>query len=400
MIRIVTGNYGGGKSYFGVREICYELLEGSKIVVTNLPLKLPELREYIQKNLPKNESFELEDRVRILSEEEAKVFYLHRGHGTNIAGVDIKEAREGKHQIYPPDMDDGVLYVIDEADKMFSARNFQNYSLACTYYITQHRKLNDEIIFIAPDLQLMDKQLKLGVQEFIYLSNGAYQRVMGLRGVALFKVKAFSQPNTRPGMVPCYSLSYRLDKEKANCYETCQGVGIRGKSKPEDVRKRGISIVWAIPVAIFLLVVLFFSPKLLYSGVKGALKTATGASSEVLEKGLIKEEGTVPYVEPTKPERPYLAAEPIEQAEEPVSYKSRFGGFYRTMSIYNGNLRVVFEDGTILNSSVEDPYSIVERVDKHGVVWIGGVGYHKRPQETNGVYAERGGNEHLEDMHY
>ncbi len=82
MIHFIQGKPGGGKSLFGVKKMVEELVEGERRVLTNLPVDVPRLNEYLQQKYP-GKLILLRDRLRLLTEEELKLFWEHRYFGTS-----------------------------------------------------------------------------------------------------------------------------------------------------------------------------------------------------------------------------------------------------------------------------------------------------------------------------
>ena len=115
----VSGKIGAGKSYRGMVNIRDEILHGHRLIVTNLPLKLPEFSDYLAEHYPSHDvclydhwrpatDFEcpagagvfapglvgkmvegvalvfVPSRIRILGDDELKEFYRYRQTGTEL----------------------------------------------------------------------------------------------------------------------------------------------------------------------------------------------------------------------------------------------------------------------------------------------------------------------------
>lgn len=365
--------FGGGKSFYGVREVIEELRFGSRCIVTNLPIKLPDLREYLHLVDKHAQFIDINKRVRVLSEDEAREFYLHRETGLDIEPVSSKEAKAGNYQNYPSEafQGAGVMYILDEADKLFHSRNFQNYSMACSFYLSQHRKLNDEVMFIAPVLQHLDKQLREMTAEFIYVKNTAHQKMLGFRGPGYLLVKAYNFPVTAGRSdVPAWTKRYALDKKMATCYDTMSGIGVSGRKSPETVKKKGLSIWWMVPVALIFIGGLMSVPYLLNSGVTGffkgqaekALPDGDSSSSPAAPAG---SDGDSRSESPTRPISPKSSSNVPHPYLDLNSEPRR----YRSLSIFNDRVRVVLDNGAIVTH--DDPW--IDRIDSQKRVWIAGI---------------------------
>jgi len=216
MITFVTGKPGGGKSYYALRLIFDEFVNGGRLITTNIALVLPNFRElFLQRylsvaqgiihkevdarlvdkfldfpakwravvcrhvyksalNRALDTRWNVNRRIRILTEAEVPAFFLHRGHGVDIPPITQAEERLGRcpqiRELRPVD-EPGVFYVIDEAHQFFNTRTWASNSLSAFSYLAKHRHLNDEIVFISQSPEQVDKQLKLQVQYWIYVLN-------------------------------------------------------------------------------------------------------------------------------------------------------------------------------------------------------------------------------------
>ncbi len=144
-IFFVVGKPGGGKSYYGVKQMVEECLRSDRYVVTNIELLLPELRQLLQDEQKSEYTFEtageevavpeLTDRVRVLDDDESGEFWRYE------PGRDFDERRtvkRGGKTFEVPDFQDrakrGCLYVIDEVHVLFGAREWQNTGGDCTFF--------------------------------------------------------------------------------------------------------------------------------------------------------------------------------------------------------------------------------------------------------------------------
>lgn len=263
MIRDVYGKIGGGKTYYSVAfEILEELVYGERIVVTNVALDLPEIAALIAKRYPQVPPVDLHSRVRILSIDEMAEFFRYRHHGCTLDVPTLEEWRKGANVCYDfdplkgPEKDSrgnyvhllpSVFYVIDEAHVKFDARGWMTQGPHVTFYNSQHRKLNDEVLFITQFPELVDKRLKGFAQEHIYIENLGLQRVFSyFRPPAYFVAKSYLRERTSTLQdVPQWTKRFRFDPEIGKCYDTSAGVGIKGRKKPETRKKKGVSLGWA-----------------------------------------------------------------------------------------------------------------------------------------------------------
>lgn len=269
------GKPGGGKSFGALRDIVDEIVNGHRRIVTNLSLDIGALSEWIQKNFP-DADFDPHKRIRLLTDSESKRFWMARGPRLN---VDPKTAdtsiAEGHFGIVTPRMH-GVLFVIDECHLHFDARQWKENGLELTYYNSQHRKFNDEVIFVTQFLDLVDKRVKGFAQEYVYFVNNGLQRFMThFRLPSFFTVKTYSSPKTGGAKNPDMATArYQLDVTLAACYDTSAGVGIPGRKKHETNRVKGLPIYWIVVPACGIAALLFYTPDLMTRGVIAAVDRA------------------------------------------------------------------------------------------------------------------------------
>lgn len=273
MINTIVGKPGGGKSYYSLRHIAQYLAFTSGSVVTNLSIDIPKLEAYCASKYP--HVIDVSKRLRLLDEKQAPRFWLYRldsqGLHVDLQGVTREQEKEGqrvnfdkitqanrdalehgKLRVYP-----GILYVIDECHVFFDARAWAENGFSLTFYNSQHRKLEDDVLFVTQFLELVDKRVKGFSQEFIYLRNNGAEKFLTLfRGPSYFIAKHYQRPPSGLQDFPSEVHRFTLDLALAACYDTSAGVGIRGVGRPESNKKRGLSVAWiALPVllAMFLL---------------------------------------------------------------------------------------------------------------------------------------------------
>jgi len=156
----ISGKPGGGKSMRGVMEIIEELRNTNRNICTNLPLKLPEMAEYLHKEY--GQTFDMRERIRLLEPEEVLTFWLYPAKGVDLTGKRIQTEGKAGRKIEYPDFTarqglPGTVYVLDECHLYFSARNWQNNGSDGFYYLSQHRHFNDEVFLLTQFVSNVDK---------------------------------------------------------------------------------------------------------------------------------------------------------------------------------------------------------------------------------------------------
>lgn len=359
MIRMICGKIGGGKTYFALREIVEELVYGSRVVVTNVALKLPELNEYLQCEYP-DKTIDLDDRVRIITREQTKFFWLCREHGVDIPYIGKELEQRGETQNFEGYVKRPVFYVIDEVHVSFDARNWMGNGLSLTFYNSQHRKFNDEIIFITQFLELVDKRVKGFAQEFLYVRNNSVERILYFRGPSYFTVKTYLEPKTGVTDHPMETHRFQLKPALAACYDTSAGVGISGRNKPEEKKKKGLPFWAMLLVGAALVYAVTWIPKVISGGLGHVFKAAT------------------PVLEATKMEAPIqlegAKAPPAINLGEQAYFEEEV--FVRGYIVRNGRVNVYMSDGTTYTE--RDP--VLEELQRNAVR-IRGKLYPLRTQE-------------------
>ena len=297
-VHFISGKPGAGKSLLGLQYIFDELVYGDRHIVTNLGLLVGELNAYYQENydkpfglkryrvpwflvwlwwlLPDWLAFwvtpislcELEERLRqprlddicsritLITDDEMSVFFTKRP-GIELEHVSNEEWRRGKRPDYSVVKDHGVYFCLDEVHIAFNARAWADTGAEVLYYLSQHRKLGDDVICITQSVANVDKQFRSVAQDFTYVRNLGKEKWGLFRLPLRFVRKTYAQPPVGETSKPMEMGMYSLDaKGLARCYDTAKGVGIHGRSGADKrERKRGLHWAW---VAIGLPLVCFF----------------------------------------------------------------------------------------------------------------------------------------------
>jgi hypothetical protein len=252
----ICGKPGGGKTYIGVKQICEELADphSNRFIVTNIALKMPELAEWCHRHC--KHEVNLAERIRILDDTETGEFWLYE------PGRQFDQRREIKMKrrtMDVPDFEDraerGCLYVIDEVHVYFGARDWQATGNDATFFLSQHRKLNCDVVMITQHPEQTDKALRRLAQEYMSVRNLLREPILGFNLGTLFGafryVRTLNSPQS-PNPAAFESGFVSLDvKEIGKLYDTTAGVGIAGRVAPPAVQKRGRHVAWLlVPIAI------------------------------------------------------------------------------------------------------------------------------------------------------
>jgi len=251
-VHFISGKPGGGKSLYATSLCLQELVNGRRGIVTNLALRLPELAEMVQKQAEK-QGVELPDlhiteRVTIIEEEDLKEFYRFRPGGVYLPVVEekLQSTSKGLECSRKADFsavkDEGCLYVLDEIHVAFNARAWASTGMGVLYYLSQHRKLGDEVILITQSVNNVDRQMRSVAQDYTYVRNFRKEKAGMFKLPGVFMKRVFLEP-AGPSSKPCESGMFRLDLGVANCFDTACGVGIQGRSGA-DIKERVKGLPW------------------------------------------------------------------------------------------------------------------------------------------------------------
>jgi len=265
-IHAISGKPGGGKSMYSVKLILEELIHGSRWIVTNVPLLLPALNTYLQENYPK-QSIDLFARIRVIDDDMAAKFWTWRpkddGTWARIEVLTKKDWEEGKRPSYSHIEDRGVAYFIDEIHNFFNARAWMETGRDVLFYLSQHRKLGDTVVWITQAIANVDKQFRSVTQDYTYLRNLKKESMGIFRLPSIFVRKTYGSPATDTSQ-PMETGTFKLDVAGLGAlYDTAAGVGIHGRGADTSEKRGGLPWwVFLVGVPLLLLALAKFIPQL------------------------------------------------------------------------------------------------------------------------------------------
>lgn len=254
-IHAISGKPGGGKTMYSVKLILHELLYGNRVIITNVGLLPGEINAYLQREYP-SKSINLFERLILIDEEQMGVFFTIRPPGSRGAVMLTKEQwQQGKMPDYTGVTDRGVMYVLDEIHIKFNARAWMQTGQDVLYYLSQHRKLGDTVIWITQAINNVDKQFRSVTQDYTFIRNLAKERMSKFHLPSIFINQTYTSPPT-DNSKPMESGSFRMDvKGLAALYDTAKGVGIHGMAGADkNEKKKGLP--WWVAIAGLLLIVI------------------------------------------------------------------------------------------------------------------------------------------------
>lgn len=170
-IHVVLGKPGSGKSLYGTSRGILEFKEGTRNIVTNLPLRPDRLNEYLQGKYPTVDC-RMVQRLRLLTDDEIPFFWKFRS-PEDVAPPELyqlpQEQDDKRREAMmrslnawsktptASDQGKGVMYILDEAHIAFNARKWAQLGDAALFYLSQHRKLGDQVWVITQAPGNLDK---------------------------------------------------------------------------------------------------------------------------------------------------------------------------------------------------------------------------------------------------
>jgi len=262
---------GSGKGVYTVIKTIEELQDTDRHIITNFAYRINPWVRKIGKRKSRGEKgfkahlldtcgedYNIEKRIHIIPDEDMANFYLWR---INDAGELIKldgiyDKRSGKLEGFDPEAFEKTqpcVYVVDEAQRFWSARDWQKTSDALSFYVTQHRKATDDVWVACQHLSQLDKQMRVLFQEYHTCVNHKFRKMSVFKQPNVISVivsnEAPEQRVTNLGHLPKI---IRFDPLGiGSCYDTASGVGVQGRAA--DILQKPKGLPWW---GIFALVIL------------------------------------------------------------------------------------------------------------------------------------------------
>jgi hypothetical protein len=347
-IRFITAPIGGGKSLFATIQICKELERTDRFIVTNVPLILqiteqPQRLQRIYEQLAKlaaarsnRDQRKIEDKAKMywtiaeycdafirrpidvsrrlccLTEEQSRQFWRYVPTGELDLppdGVDVfrndSEIRPSRGFILPnlpdalykevPDFTfrrgrEGCYYVLDEVHQLFSSRLWQQTGPQAERYMSQLRKLNDDLDLVTQHPEKVDKNFRRNATDWIQVQNMSKSPLfMGVTFAKKFRCHEYQQAEMpqrfdKPTRTTWYSIEGNRRYEWL--YKTAEGVGVSGGIVAEDSRFKGLHwSVWLIAVALICVAAYFF-PRVIMDTTQRIVMSTAGAFQGGITKGI------------------------------------------------------------------------------------------------------------------
>jgi len=285
-INFAFGGIGSGKTLWATIQIAEELDKSDREIVTNIDLNLEDIAEYCREHIAR--PIDVTKRIRVLTEQETKSWWLFVVGIDYINCADVFKSRAPGCPQYR-----GVLYLLDEVHITFSARNWvklmnpQSPSFEVETYMSQLRKLNDDLWLISQHPEKVDKNFRRNATRWFKVKNlGKNPLLLGVGFPGRFRWSMWTEEPKR-GDKPEQSGWYRLkNRGYHKLYNTMSGVGVKGlHGVAEDKPSIGHWWRWAAALGV-LLVGAYFLPALFRTSTTAAIGGLSGGLTKEMTKSL------------------------------------------------------------------------------------------------------------------
>lgn len=310
MISFIVGKPGGGKTLYAVKLALDEFVrKDGRPVVTNIVFRRHKLAAYVSWKTgctQEDALAKVENQLWQLEDDDMKSFFRFRGRGLYLDPKTDKEISGRTDKV--PDFsqtETGCVYLLDEIQNVFNARGWKDSGQAAIYYLSQHRKLDDDIVLVSQHPELVDKQFRLLVHEWHTVRNRHQDKLGPFKLGSHFERKSFySCPNGH--VHPFDSDKFKFVQDIADCYDTMAGVGIRGRGEPSLRAAKGppLKLLYAAGVCLVIgsMLAVYYTPKLFASSLNAGAKEVVQAAVPVSHAAAPQSPASVPARASASPE--------------------------------------------------------------------------------------------------
>ena len=278
-IRQVVGLPGSGKSYYMTRKLAAMLIREwrtkrgeSREFVVSLDIDRSKLAGFLEKN----RSGGMIGRVQTIQKRDGRLrrFWLLRGNMVPNMEVTKESDDSGyeRNKFRLASGNRGVVYILDEAQFMFRARDYAKFSGEALDYLSYHEHLGDEVWLVTQAPEQMDIAFTRLTEEFIYLQNTCRGRFFGwFRGPKQMVANHYMHLPERWESSQQTEV-VRFSKEVAMLYRTSE-MGDRGEND-----KQGLHWSWGAAAVAGIAAGLYWGLPLVWEAFTGKTKTESVTS--------------------------------------------------------------------------------------------------------------------------
>jgi len=336
-INALLGLPGSGKSYRAMVMLENALRHTDRHIYTNVfGLDVGQIAQDMHDRF--GDSFKAAERIHIIESEQVRKFWTCRdipiedGDQPNFVGTQIQ-----------------VLYLLDEIHIYFSAREWAKTGKGAIYYLSQHRKLGDEIVWMSQFPSFVEKQFRLLTATFTYMRNHTKEKILTyFKSYPWLSYSVYLELYT--GTQTAMEVGrFRIDPNRyGKWYRTEGGVGIEGKTGADKNEKTKALPLWVLPASVVVAVGLV---------IYGLSKSSVWVTKAFVGTPPIVKDGVpVTHAQPKKvlPEKVEKPAEKPTQSAPPIGKPRKEqvdnGGpsdkvFMTGYTTGEGGVRVYLSDG-------------------------------------------------------
>lgn len=311
MIEFICGKPGEGKTLYSVRLMLdhfRDYLRGytPRKMVTNVKLNYERVVAYFTPEFEEMTPLQILEKIQacaeIISDDELSFFFRHRGNSLYL-DTDWDLEHQGFKQKQPDysKSEGGVLYILDEIHTAFNARRWSSNGEYALFYLSQHRKLGDDVICITQHPDQVDKQFRMLTQNYHVIRNNYRRKFMGVKSRGCFERETFGEL-PRFGSVAFEKETFYLNFNICSCYDTTAGVGVGGGRPVQEKKVKGLPWWTLIVVFVGIAIALFSGVEILSRGLQWFFNSADVGTAVPGVSTQLKTENSKESVNSTTPE--------------------------------------------------------------------------------------------------
>lgn len=276
----------------------------------------------------------------------------------------------------------GCYYVLDEVHQHFSSRLWQKTGTQAERYMSQLRKLNDDLDLITQHPEKVDKNFRRNATDWLQVQNMSKSPLfMGVTFDKRFRCLEYQQAEMPLRFdKPSRTSWYRLDGSRRYewLYKTAEGVGVSGGIVAEESRFKGRHwSIWVVAV-LAIIVASYFFPKIMMNTITKLVSASAGAFQHGVQNGLTGKLPTPATPPPIPPRTEIQSAQAgIPQPVLPPWYRTApppaaispepdLGGLFcnGVMRYPDGRIDVILSDGRVAHSDDGEVQDVGKRYVK------------------------------------
>lgn len=288
-ISCFTGKPGNGKTLTMMHFLSEDLLRTERHIVTNIPIKIDELAEYIEREAVRRRLRvpKLHYRLTQIDTVEGLYFWRYRSGGLILPKWEGKapdgkvlpeeqllqqSAEYFKRIAEKPEYSQPVSYYISEAHRYYNAKRFQRIAVIAELYVTHHRHLHDEVYFDTQFPKQLAVSLRELTEEWHVLRNDYHRNIGFVKMVPRIRMASFYEMPSGSQNKPFQKRSVFIQENGvAGCYESTGALGTieRASATEQKKVKKGIDIRAFIALVclgvVGLFAILSFAPQAVFA---------------------------------------------------------------------------------------------------------------------------------------